>query len=208
MFGTFNNRPLDCADIHCLVHNSPSAKFFAGVLADERTCARERIVFADKPHSIGIAAFLAERYISRDIHMRRAVPCASHRLMLCQAGAGSYMHFVIFVVCLGAAQNNSGGLEPDCAIGAVGDYLRGFSQELDIVVGSRSVQYLYEQQRHLLKPDPARSTLAAALRLAQAQKYKRQVNGANPPLPGGHAPFKPGVDILDCFLAGMRGFQE
>lgn len=131
------------------------------------TGTRERIVLTNETHRVGVALFVDERDITRNIHARRTQRDTGHRLG--QSGDAAMVNHVLDIVfpeALHAAQYHLSRLGADGAVGRSGNDARGLFDQVDGFEVCLTVEYRLDQSGQLTQTDTAGRALAAGLRVA------------------------------------------
>ena len=178
-FGIIHSIALEPADIHGIVHHAAAALAFARVLAHIGACRRERVILADQLYGIAVAPLADQRDIARDIHMCRAGRHTGHRVAQpADTAAVQHMFFVILAEAAHTFEHHVSGLVADGAVGRIGDHLGGILDQVDGGKVGRAVEHLLDEHSQLRKAHAAGHTLAAGLRVAQAQKIQGHIHRA------------------------------
>lgn len=176
------------------------------MLTDECTGTRERIVLTNETHCVGVALFVDERDIARNIHACRTQRDTGHRLG--QSGDAAMVNHVLDIVfpeALHAAQYHLSRLGADGAIGRIGNDARGLFDQVDGFEICLTAEYRLDQSGQLTQTDTAGRALTTGLRAAQTQERERHVDWAQSRRAGGNAAFYVTVETFHhCLCAAGR----
>ena len=147
------------------------------MLTDECTGARERIVLTNEAHRVGVALFVDERDIARNIHTCRTQRDTGHRLGQSRdAAMVNHVLNVIFPEALHAVQYHLGRLGTDGAVGRIGNDARSLFDQVNSFEVCLTVEYRLDQPGQLTQTDTAGRALTTGLRVAQTQERERHVD--------------------------------
>ena len=174
-----NSHTLQTPDINRRIQKSPAAAALAGMLTDQRTDRRQRIIVNDQLHRIGIPAFSDQSYIPRNVDMGRAGSHTRNAFRpFRKADAFFDVGYIFVPKSRDAFQDHFGGFRADRAVCGNRDVS---CQMLDLIQVSQScfiIQHLFQQKTQLSEAHPAGCTFSAALCHIQFQKSSGNINRA------------------------------
>lgn len=145
------------------------------------TGTRERIVLTNETHCVGVALFVDECDITRNIHARRTQRDTGHRLG--QSGDAAMVNHVLDIVfpeALHAAQYHLSCLGANGAVGRSGNDARGLFDQIDGFEVCLTVKYRLDQSSQLSQTDTAGRALTAGLRVHRRRKESAMSTGHSP----------------------------
>ena len=93
--GAIHRHALESADVERVVDQTAAAVRFARMLTNERAGGRERVVFANQAHRVGVAAGLHQSDIARDVHMGGTQRHTRHRRVKVRGAVALQMGFIV-----------------------------------------------------------------------------------------------------------------
>ena len=199
---------LECQDVQWVVDDAATAVHLARVLAHAAAHDGQRVVLADEADRIGVATGLHERDVARDVDVGRAAGDARDALVLLET-AGVLAHVVLEVVAEAAHghERHGAGLVADGAVARQIDGVRGLFDEVDGLERGAVRQHILEQVGQGLQTHAARRALAAALRGAQVDERRRELDRAGRERPCGQAPSERIMQVVHDGL-GMAALHD
>ena len=150
------------------------------MLADQGAGCRERIVLTDQLHSIRIALFLHQSYVTGDIHACGTQCHAGNRLgdMAGAFAAMLDMVDVIFAETLQSRQYHMGCLIADGAVRGIHDVGSGIADQVQCLQSGFTCQHFFHQVLQLSQSHTAGNAFTAGLGMAHFQERKLQIHRA------------------------------
>ena len=172
--GIVHRHAFQSPDIDGAVDHVAAASCLAGMLADQRTCSRKRVVLADQLHGIRIALLPDQCYVARNIHPCRT-QCHTGNRLGDVAGAFAAMFDMVDIILPKALQSGQYHMScfiTDGAICGIHDIGCGVPDQIQGLQCCLACQYICHQVLQLSQSHPAGNTFTAGLGMTHFEKGK------------------------------------